>query len=143
MASSIKTIDKLIEIIDDDSKIDDTKQKIVICGAGNAAHVFCGLCAANPNNEVHLLSLYKTEASDFQEAVNKTNDKLLSVEIVKEKRSIKSIPFNITNDPKCLENTDIVIISLPAFAHAQYLKAAKQNIQPTKDKSFDYMFLKY
>ena len=112
-----------------------TKQKIVICGGGNAAHVFCALSASQSNNEVHLLSLYKTEAADFAIAINKTDEKLLTADIVKSHRLIKSKPFNITNNPKCLENADIVIISLPAFAHSQYLNACKENITPTKDKS--------
>eukprot|EP01084_Bolivina_argentea_P037539 69450_1 len=99
MSSSVQKTDDLIQKVDDEKKTDDTKQKIVICGAGNAAHVFCGLCAANPNNEVHLLSLYKTEAADFQKAVNQTDNKLLTIEIVKDKKSIQSIPCNITNDP--------------------------------------------
>ena len=136
---SLILLDSLISEIDDDHKIDDTQQKIVICGGGNAAHVFCGLTSADPNNQVHLLSLYKTEAKDFETAMNKTDDKLLTVEIVKTHKSIKSKPSNITNDPKCLNNADIVIISLPAFAHAQYLKACKENIKPTKEKSFVYI----
>ena len=120
---------------DDDSKTDDRKQKIVICGGGNAAHVFCGLASSQNNNQVHLLSLYKTEAKDFEIAMNKTEDKLLTIDIVKTHKLIKSKPLNISNDPKCLTNADIVIISLPAFAHAQYLNACKENIKPTKDKS--------
>mmetsp|Transcript_74076 Transcript_74076/g.66660 ORF Transcript_74076/g.66660 Transcript_74076/m.66660 type:complete len:419 (+) Transcript_74076:49-1305(+) len=117
-----------------EQKIDESKQKIIICGGGNAAHVFCGLSASQSNNEVHLLSLYKTEAKDFETAMNKTEDKLLTIDVAKSHKLIKSKPLNITNDPKCLANADVVIISLPAFAHAQYLNACKENIKPTKDK---------
>ena len=46
--SPIEQIDELI------NDINIQKQKIVICGGGNAAHVFTGLSAANLNNEVHL-----------------------------------------------------------------------------------------
>jgi len=135
MSTVVKLIDNLINFVEDNCSVDiNTKQKIIVCGAGNAAHVFCGLTSSNHNNEVHLLSLYKTEAKDFETAINKTNDKLLTIEIVKDKKQIKSAPYNITNDPSCLENADIVIISLPAFAHAQYLNACKQNIKPTKNK---------
>ncbi len=101
------------------------------------------MCAANPSNEVHLLSLYKSEAADFQKAINQSEDKLLTVQVVKEQRLVKSVPFNISNDEKCLLNADIVIISLPAFAHAQYLNAAKRNIRPTKDKSSVFICIQY
>ena len=114
----------------------ENKQKIVICGAGNAAHIFTGLASQDSNNEVHLLSLYKTEAADFKCALSKTNDKLLTIDIIQTKKQIKSAPFNITNDPKCLDNSDIVIISLPAFAHNQYLNAIKTNIKPQKNTSY-------
>ncbi len=109
-------------------------RKIVICGGGNAAHVFTALAASNPTNEVHLLSLYKTEAADFQTELNKTKDKLLTIEKTQENIEIKAAPFNITNNSKCLNNSDIVIISLPAFAHNQYLNAIKSNIYPTENK---------
>mmetsp|Transcript_38220 Transcript_38220/g.62666 ORF Transcript_38220/g.62666 Transcript_38220/m.62666 type:complete len:436 (-) Transcript_38220:12-1319(-) len=128
-------IDSLIGFIDDNlTTISQTKQKIVICGAGNAAHVFCGLCAADPNNEVHLLSLFRTEAKDFETALKKTAAHQLTVEVVQTGTQIESTPYNITNDAKCLQNADIVIISLPAFAHAQYLNACKQNIQSDNNK---------
>mmetsp|Transcript_2661 Transcript_2661/g.5042 ORF Transcript_2661/g.5042 Transcript_2661/m.5042 type:complete len:420 (+) Transcript_2661:100-1359(+) len=110
------------------------KTKIVICGAGNAAHIFVGLAGQNANNEVHLLSLYATEAEDFKTAMNKTADKKLTVTINKENRSIQAVPANITNDPSCLNGADIIIISLPAFAHGQYLQAMKDNIKLEDDK---------
>jgi len=109
------------------------KQKIVICGGGNAAHVFTAIASSKPNNEVHLLSLYKSEAKDFETALNKTKDKQIKIDVVQQNKQIKGKPSNITNDPRCLSNADIVIISLPAFAHNQYLNAIKENIKPRKN----------
>ena len=111
------------------------KQKIVICGGGNAAHVFTALAASKPNNEVHLLSLFRTEAKDFETALNQTDEKVVTIELLQEKKQIKAAPKSCTNDPKIFENTDIVILSLPAFAHKQYLQAIKDNIKPRENKS--------
>eukprot|EP01083_Nonionella_stella_P207930 754924_1 len=128
----ITNSDKSIKSVD--SKSTKTKRKIVVCGGGNAAHIFTTLASSNPNNEVHLLSLYKTEANDFRQQLNTTVNKQITIDKTQEKIQIKAAPFNITNNPKCLSNSDIVIISLPAFAHNQYLNAIKTHIKPHKNK---------
>mmetsp|Transcript_39153 Transcript_39153/g.62531 ORF Transcript_39153/g.62531 Transcript_39153/m.62531 type:complete len:422 (-) Transcript_39153:266-1531(-) len=110
------------------------KQKIVICGGGNAAHVFTALAASKPTNEVHLLSLFRTEAKDFETELAKTDDKMLTIEVTQQKTQVKAKPASVGNDPKVLANSDIVVISLPAFAHNQYLNAIKDNIKPEKDQ---------
>eukprot|EP01083_Nonionella_stella_P214977 774171_1 len=112
----------------------ETKKKVVICGAGNAAHVFTTLAASNPNNEVHLISLYKTEAADFKSSLSETADKLITINNVKQSTQIKAAPVSITNNPVNFANADIVIVSLPAFAQNQYLNAIKENIKPQKNK---------
>eukprot|EP01083_Nonionella_stella_P180123 641489_1 len=101
----ITNSDKLIKFVD--SKSTKTKRKIVVCGGGNAAHVFSTLSASNPNNEVHLLSLYKTEAADFKKSLNSTKDKLVIVDKTQEKIQVKGAPCNITNDASCLSDSDI------------------------------------
>jgi ketopantoate reductase len=111
------------------------KQKIVICGGGNAAHVFTGLAALNPSNEVHLMSLFMDEAAKFKAGMESNPDKKLIVELVSEKKELKSAPLTMTNDPKTLAGADVVIISLPAFAHAQYLNAIKDNIDNKNQKT--------
>eukprot|EP01083_Nonionella_stella_P013000 36713_1 len=130
---ALQLIDGIIRDIDS-AKTVQTKQKIVVCGGGNAAHVFCTLASSNPNNEVHLLSLYKTEAKDFQAALSQTEDKMITIDVTQEKRQIKAKPSNITNDPKCLANADIVILSLPAFAHNQYLNVIKEHTKPRDNR---------
>eukprot|EP01083_Nonionella_stella_P026213 72130_1 len=110
-------------------------QKVVVCGGGNAAHVFCTFAASNPTNEVHLLSLFQTEAKDFETALNQTEDRKVTIDLVQDKKQVKAKPANITNDPKCLVGADVVIISLPAFAHNQYLTAIKEYVKPRKNKT--------
>eukprot|EP01084_Bolivina_argentea_P060886 111226_1 len=105
------------------------KQKVVICGGGNAAHVFFGLSVSDPNNDVYLLSLFKTEAADFKSKIVENKNKL-TLEIV-ETNSNKEVtvnPSNISNDPTIFKDADIIIISLPAFAHNQYLKEIAKNL---------------
>eukprot|EP01083_Nonionella_stella_P094794 266075_1 len=111
---------------------DNEKQKIVICGGGNASHVFLGLSAVNRNNEVFLFSTFQTEAQDFKDKII-TNDNKLTLELTQTKSKIEAYinPDNITKDPSCLKNADIVIISLPAFAHAQYLKEIASHLGDT------------
>jgi hypothetical protein len=111
-----------------------TKQKIVICGGGNAAHIFLGLAVSNPNNEVHLLSLFRDEAARFEASLNdKSNMKpgQLIINYVQEKRQIVSEPQSnnfMTDAALCLPNADLVIIVLPAFAHALYLSAIAKHV---------------
>jgi len=121
-------------VLDDSSDQQRQKQKVVICGGGNAAHVFTALAAKDPHNEVHLLSLYATEAADFKAALKGTGDGRLTIKVTQRNEEIKAAPSNVTNDPRCLADSDIVIISLPAFAHNQYLKAIKEHIAPRQKK---------
>jgi len=109
-------------------------QKIVVCGGGNAAHVFTALAASNPNNEVHLLSLFRTEAKDFETALKQTDDGKLTIQVTQTGKEVKAEPKSIGNDAKVLADSDIVIISLPAFAHNQYLNAIKDNIKARPNK---------
>eukprot|EP01084_Bolivina_argentea_P291196 500460_1 len=105
------------------------KQKVVICGGGNAAHVFLGLAATNENNDCYLFSLFKTEAADFKTKLTANDNKLIVERTQKKTKTEATInPDNIGNDPACLKGADIVVISLPAFAHAQYLKAIAPNV---------------
>eukprot|EP01084_Bolivina_argentea_P016650 31135_1 len=104
------------------------KQKIVVCGGGNASHVLFGLSSLDPNNNVHLLS---SKANEIKQTINKNGNKL-HLNFVNEKKEISSNISdpnqNITNDPKCMKNADIIMISLPAFSHSWYLNEIVKNV---------------
>jgi len=110
------------------------QQKVVVCGAGNAAHVFTALAASNPNNDVHLISLFQDEAARFKAAYDATEDKAITVQFTQEKRELKASPSSISNDASKLAGADTVILSLPAFAHNEYLQAVKDHVTPKPDK---------
>jgi len=134
MTSVLRQIEDLIAVLDGSTHQQRQKQKVVICGGGNAAHVFAALAASDSQNEVHLLSLYATEAADFDAALKGTDDGRLTLRVTQRNEEIKAAPSNVTNDPRCLADSDIVVISLPAFAHNQYLKAIKEHIAPRQTK---------
>lgn len=103
--------------------------KVCVCGGGNGAHTLTGLAASNSNIEVYVLTLYKDEAEKWATALK--NDSLTV--IINEKdgstREVKSKPKLISNNPEeVIPNSDVIILTVPAFAHEQYFRAMAPHI---------------
>ncbi|CAH1785598.1 unnamed protein product [Owenia fusiformis] len=104
--------------------------KVVVCGGGNAAHTMAGLAASRQNTDVRVFDLFSDEAERWAKALG-NDDLTVSVHREGKITDIKSKPNVITNDPsKSLPGADIIIIAVPAFAHAAYLDAIKSYLKP-------------
>ena len=103
--------------------------KILICGGGNGAHVFAGLSSQHYTTCV--LDLYSNEAERWNEAMTSSTSGF----VVEEHKAdgsivnIKAKPFRVSKKPAdVVPGSDIVIVTVPAFAHEQYLKAIKDHV---------------
>lgn len=107
----------------------ENKRTVVICGGGNGAHCVAGLAASRDNTDVKVLTLYNNEAEKWSKTMQSTG---FLVEINNqngENDVVEPKPFTVTNDPEtALSSADIVFISLPAFAHEQYLVAIAKHL---------------
>nr|BAF36491.1 strombine/alanopine dehydrogenase [Marphysa sanguinea] len=104
---------------------------LVICGGGNGAHVLAGIASSNPNADVRVLTLYADEAERWTKAME-GNDFVVTVNNQDKSQTIlKNKPRLVTKDPALAANkADMIVFTVPAFAHRQYLDALKPHIRP-------------
>ena len=105
--------------------------RVLICGGGNGAHCHAGIASSQPGVQAHVLTLYADEAKrwatnmmthDFEIKVNSHGV---------ETHTVRTKPALVTKDPaKAAVDVDVVVLTVPAFAHAQYLEALKPYIKP-------------
>ncbi|XP_064621830.1 octopine dehydrogenase-like [Lineus longissimus] len=105
--------------------------KVCVCGGGNGAHTLSGLSASREGVEVRVLTLFADEAERWTKAMEEVGG--LTV-LVTEKdgttTEIKSKPHIVTKDPKiAVTGADVIILTVPAFAHEGYFKAMVPYIQ--------------
>nr|CAJ43559.1 alanopine dehydrogenase [Sipunculus nudus] len=99
----------------------------LVCGGGNAAHVLAGMGASRPDTEVRVLTLYADEAERWEKALEGTT---LCVTSKPDKKSYTANPTKVSKDPaKVVPGSDIIMITVPAFAHAQYFSAIKPHMK--------------
>ena len=107
-----------------------SKVKVVICGGGNAAHVAAGLASSHECLQTSVLTLYSDEAERWSNSL-KTNDFTTVIFNPDESKTpIKSKPELITKEPAdCVPTAEIIIFTMPAFAHETYLKSIEPYIK--------------
>ena len=97
----------------EDAKEED-KLQVLICGAGNGAHAFAGLAAANPKFKTIWLSTFEDDADRINAQLEKQPLKIVYQD--KEFESIESKPFLVTKDPsKAIPNTDVIVLCVPGL----------------------------
>ncbi|XP_067678212.1 opine dehydrogenase [Haliotis asinina] len=110
------------------------KLTVLVCGGGNGAHVTAGLAASRGDIETRVLTTFADEAERWTN-IMKENDLRITVD----EGDIKSgdpvdfkVKLNcITKDPsKVVPGADVIIFTVPAFAHQSYLEAIEPYIQP-------------
>uniref|UniRef100_A0A1I8GAJ9 Stress-induced-phosphoprotein 1 n=3 Tax=Macrostomum lignano TaxID=282301 RepID=A0A1I8GAJ9_9PLAT len=122
---------KLQKLIDAGIPITMSGVKVVICGGGNGAHVAAGLAALN-GADVRMMSTFSDEAERISAALA-ANNGLLRVTYTdagttKELDAKLSV---VTKDPAVAgKDVDLILLVVPAFAHAGYLRALLPNITP-------------
>jgi len=96
------------------------KLRVLICGTGSAAHVLGAVVSASGDVDVRVLSLNVVRAAEWREIVGTSS---LTV-TARDDFQVEASGLTITSDPEVAgRDCDIVIISVPAFMHLQYLAA--------------------
>jgi len=100
--------------------------KVLICGGGNGAHVYAGLASSRANTEVSVFTLFADEAERWNTLLQQGGDFKVTVSQGGNVTDYTSKPKLITKVPDAVAaDADIIILSVPAFAHAQYFTALK------------------
>ena len=109
-----------------------TDIKLLICGCGSGAQTLAGIASSMQETDVRLLTSSSLLAKRWNTAMD-TNDNL---EVIfyrkgKEPTSITSRPGPATNNPEdAMQDVDIVVFVLPAFAHEILLDDLKPYVKP-------------
>jgi len=99
---------------------------VLICGGGNGAHVYAGLASSRENTSVTVFTLFADEAQRWNDLLVAGGDFCVSVCHGGEVTDVHSKPKLVTKVPdEAAAVADVVILSVPAFAHAQYFTALK------------------
>ncbi|ELT92175.1 hypothetical protein CAPTEDRAFT_141167 [Capitella teleta] len=102
----------------------------LICGGGNGAHVLAGLAPAQPDVEARVLTLFADEAERWTKAME-GKDFSVDCHAGGKVTNVVGKPSIVTKDPaKAAPGVDIIVFTVPAFAHAGYLEALKPYVKP-------------
>src|SRR5438270_7537604 len=94
--------------------------RVLVCGTGGAAHVLGAVLSARDHVEVCVMSLNVVRANEWAEIAGVSRLTVTSRDEVQ----FEGNGLTITSDPEAAaRDCDIVIISVPAFLHLQYLTA--------------------
>jgi len=102
------------------------KLNVLICGGGNGAHCYAGLASSRENTEVTVFTLFADEAQRWNDLLVAGGDFSVSVSQGGQVTDVHAKPKLVTKVPdEAAAVADVVILSVPAFAHAQYFTALK------------------
>jgi len=105
--------------------------KLLVCGGGNGAHVLTGLASSRPNVKVNVLSLFADEAERWRNTLGHEHFVVHFKEKDGTSKVITSRPNMITNDAsKAVPGCNLIIFTVPAFAHEGYFRAIAPYIEP-------------
>jgi hypothetical protein len=94
------------------------KLRVLICGTGSAAHVLGAVLSAQGDVEARVMSLNVVRANEWAEIAGVSRLTVTARDDV----HFEASGLTITSDPEvAARDCDIVIISVPAFLHLQYL----------------------
>jgi hypothetical protein len=94
--------------------------RVLICGTGSAAHVLGAVISAREGVEVRVMSLNIVRAHEWSEIAGVSRLTITG----RGETQIEGNGLFITSDPVvAARDADLVIVSVPAFLHLQYLSA--------------------
>lgn len=104
--------------------------KVCVCGGGNGAHTLSGLAASRAGVEVRVLTLFADEAERWTKALDSGDLTVVVNEKDGTQTEVTSRPKVITKDPQvAISGADVIILTVPAFAHEGYFRAMEPYIQ--------------
>ena len=103
----------------------------LVCGGGNGAHVCAGLAASHDDVSARVLTLFEDEAERWTAAMGADGLRISVRHSGSDLRTIVGRPACVTKDPEeaMKPNVDIIVITVPSFAHEQYLTALKPYVR--------------
>mmetsp|Transcript_31786 Transcript_31786/g.101257 ORF Transcript_31786/g.101257 Transcript_31786/m.101257 type:complete len:745 (+) Transcript_31786:64-2298(+) len=105
------------------------KLTVLVCGGGNGAHTIAGLAASRVDVDVRWMSLFRDEAERIATAMA-AGDGCLEV-LQPGGASLKSKPAFVTKDANlAVPGAQLIIFSMPAFAHAEYFETIAPLLEP-------------
>jgi hypothetical protein len=104
--------------------------RVLVCGGGNGAHVLAGVAASHKNCDARVLTLFSDEAARWTKTMGEHGFTVAFYEQGQIVRRITNKPELVTNDPSAAEGCDMIILVVPAFGHAQYIKAIEPYVKP-------------
>jgi hypothetical protein len=101
--------------------------QITICGGGNAAHTLAGLLSSRQEVTVQVYAPFGNEAQLWRESIQQNN----GITVKTPSGTIQGRPGAICRDPSAaVAGSQIVLLALPAFAHAPILEQLAAYISP-------------
>lgn len=105
---------------------DVTDCSVLVCGGGNAAQVVTGLLSVRYRTIG--VSFFSDEAAKWKAALG--NDPFELTVQGAAVGTIRSTPFDITNDPSVAKTADVIILAVPSFAHGEYFEKFAPYMKP-------------
>ena len=105
--------------------------KVLICGSGSEAHAFAAIASSMKGTDVRVFSLNQDEADYWFAATPKNDLKVTFHRKGEEPTCITSkAPLETSNPEDAMQDIDIVVFVLPAFAHQVLLYTLKPYFKP-------------
>jgi NAD/NADP octopine/nopaline dehydrogenase, alpha-helical domain/Ketopantoate reductase PanE/ApbA len=95
--------------------------RVLICGTGSGAHVLAAVISRQPDVEVRVITQSAEKAQRWRETMDRHGFTVTVRGDNGHPTVIQSGPFTITSERQAARGCDIVILSVPAFAHRKYL----------------------
>jgi hypothetical protein len=101
--------------------------RVLVCGTGAASHVLVSLISAKPGVEVSVFTRSHEKARKWADVLRHHR---LTTTMGAGPGEVMAGSFTVTSDPaRAARGCDIVILSLPAYAHYGYLKALAPHLE--------------
>jgi hypothetical protein len=101
--------------------------RVLVCGTGAGSHVLAGAISAQPDVELCIYTRNSQKALEWSDTLRHHR---LVTKVSGAVGEITANSFVVTSDPEqAARGCDMVIIALPAFAHAGYLAALAPHLE--------------
>jgi NAD/NADP octopine/nopaline dehydrogenase-like protein/ketopantoate reductase PanE/ApbA-like protein len=101
--------------------------RVLVCGTGAASHVLAALISSRADVELTVLTRSRKKAREW--TTTKRHHRLTAT-FGAARDAVTAGPFLVTSDPaRAARGCDIVILSVPAFVHHDYLAAVAPHLE--------------
>jgi hypothetical protein len=98
------------------------RTRVLICGSGAGAHVLAGVISCQEDVDLRVVTRSAEKAQRWRETMDRHGFTVTVLGDNGHPTIIRANPFTITSEREAARGCDVVILSVPAFAHLTYLK---------------------